>query len=205
MRNALSCKNHIPGEKRSNFYICTRSDWEWWPPTPPYALRSAWVFLWLLKWVQICVFFLSFWCFMIFEANASDWTWHQADAQGRKAGGVIRGYLAASFEINTQMIFNWSSYHWCWWSSLTEGMMLMMLMMLMNRKASEWSERYLAASFEINQWHSTDTRMTWIKERAYVLVRKNNFWSSIHFDILDWAMKICWKSFYIFRETAFEF
>ena len=37
---------------------------------------------------------------MIFEANASDWTWHQADAQGRKAGGVIRGYLAASFEIN---------------------------------------------------------------------------------------------------------
>ena len=37
---------------------------------------------------------------MMFDANASDWTWHQADAQGRKAGGVIRGYLAASFEIN---------------------------------------------------------------------------------------------------------
>ena len=54
---------------------------------------------------NMCIF-LSFWCFMIFEANASDWTWHQADAQGRKAGGVIRGYLAASFEINTQMIFN---------------------------------------------------------------------------------------------------
>ena len=85
------------------------------------------------------------------------------------------------------MIFNWSSYHWCWWSS-------MMLMMLMNRKASEWSERYLAASFEINQWHSTDTRMTWIKGRAYVLVRKIHFWSNIHFDILYWAMKISLKS-----------
>ena len=46
------------------------------------------------------VYFFSFWCFMFFDANASDWTWHQADAQGRKAGGVIRGYLAASFEIN---------------------------------------------------------------------------------------------------------